>query len=77
MKRAERRKRAVAVMFLDMDRFKIANDTLGHEARDRLLQAMAARLHACVREGDTVARFGGDEFAGFLSDVASSEMLLL
>ena len=56
-----------------MDRFKIVNDTLGHEAGDRLLQAMAARLHACVREGDTVARFGGDEFAGFLSDVVSSE----
>ena len=71
--RAERRKRSVAVMFLDMDRFKVVNDTLGHEAGDRLLQAMAARLHACVREGDTVARFGGDEFAGFLSDVASPE----
>lgn len=71
--RAERRKRAVAVMFMDMDRFKIVNDTLGHEAGDRLLQAMAARLHGCVREGDTVARFGGDEFAGFLSDVASPE----
>ena len=77
LKRAERRKRAVAVMFLDMDRFKIVNDTLGHEAGDRLLQAMAARLHGCVREGDTVARFGGDEFAGFLSDVASPEDVAL
>jgi len=74
---AERRKRSVAVMFLDMDRFKIVNDTLGHEAGDRLLQAMAARLHSCVREGDTVARFGGDEFAGFLSDVASPEDVAL
>lgn len=73
LKRAERSKRAVAVMFLDMDRFKIVNDTLGHEAGDRLLQAMSARLLACVREGDTVARFGGDEFAGFLNDVASPE----
>ena len=77
LKRAERRKRSVAVMFLDMDRFKIVNDTLGHEAGDRLLQAMAARLHACVREGDTVARFGGDEFAGFLSDVASPDDVAL
>lgn len=73
LKRAEWRKRAVAVMFLDMDRFKIVNDTLGHEAGDRLLQAMAARLLGCVRDGDTVARFGGDEFAGFLNDVASPE----
>lgn len=73
LKRAEWRKRAVAVMFLDMDRFKIVNDTLGHEAGDRLLQAMAARLLTCVREGDTIARFGGDEFAGFLNDVASSK----
>lgn len=72
LKRAEWRKRSVAVLFLDMDRFKIVNDTLGHEAGDRLLQAMASRLLACVREGDTVARFGGDEFAGFLNDVASS-----
>ncbi|MHB8848601.1 MAG: two-component system response regulator [Burkholderiales bacterium] len=73
LKRAEWRKRTVAVMFLDMDRFKLVNDTLGHEAGDRLLQAMATRLLACVREGDTVARFGGDEFVGFLNDVATPE----
>lgn len=73
LQRANRRKRAVAVMFLDMDRFKMVNDTLGHEAGDRLLQAMAARLLACVREGDTIARFGGDEFAGLLNDIASPE----
>lgn len=73
LQRANHRKRAVAVMFLDMDRFKMVNDTLGHEAGDRLLQAMAARLLACVREGDTIARFGGDEFAGLLNDVASPE----
>lgn len=73
LQRAERRNRAVGVMFLDMDRFKMVNDTLGHEAGDRLLQAMAARLLSCVREGDTIARFGGDEFAGLLDDVASPE----
>lgn len=73
LQRANHRKRAVAVMFLDMDRFKMVNDTLGHEAGDRLLQAMASRLLACVREGDTIARFGGDEFAGLLNDVASPE----
>lgn len=73
LKRAERRKRSVAVLFLDMDRFKLVNDTLGHEAGDRLLQAMATRLQTAVREGDSVARFGGDEFAGFLNDVASPE----
>lgn len=73
LQRANHRKRAVAVMFLDMDRFKMVNDTLGHEAGDQLLQAMAARLLACVREGDTIARFGGDEFAGLLNDVASPE----
>ena len=71
--RAERHKSSVAVMFLDMDRFKFVNDTLGHEAGDRLLQAMSTRLLGCVREGDTVARFGGDEFAGFLNDVAAPQ----
>lgn len=73
LQRASHRKRAVAVMFLDMDRFKMVNDTLGHEAGDQLLQAMATRLKACVREGDTIARFGGDEFAGLLNDIASPE----
>jgi len=62
-----------AVVFLDLDRFKIVNDSLGHLMGDQLLIALARRLEACLRVVDTVARLGGDEFAILLDDIAGIE----
>ncbi len=69
---ADRRKSLVALMLLDLDRFKNINDTLGHAAGDQLLVSVAARLTECVRRSDTVARVGGDEFTLILSDLVDS-----
>ena len=70
---AKRSKTGIAVMFLDLDRFKVVNDTLGHAMGDRLLQSVALRLEKCVRKCDTLSRFGGDEFTLLLPSISSAE----
>ena len=69
---AKRQLTPLAVMFLDLDRFKLVNDTLGHSLGDEMLRDIAARLQRALREGDTIARMGGDEFTILLTDLRDS-----
>ena len=73
--RAERHARPVALFFMDVDRFKNINDTLGHQFGDRVLQEAAKRLITCVREGDIVARLGGDEFVLLVEEIGDAAVL--
>ncbi len=73
IKKAHRAGRKMALMFIDLDRFKEVNDTLGHSVGDMLLTEAAQRISACVREADTVARLGGDEFTVILSGLETND----
>ncbi|HVQ60981.1 MAG TPA: diguanylate cyclase, partial [Burkholderiales bacterium] len=73
--RAERHTRPVTLFFMDIDRFKNINDTLGHQFGDRVLQEAAKRLSSCVREGDIIARLGGDEFVLLVEELGDQATL--
>ena len=70
---AQRHRKRVALMYLDLDNFKYINDSLGHSVGDQVLQSAARRLEACVRHSDTVARHGGDEFVVLLSEIEAAQ----
>jgi diguanylate cyclase (GGDEF)-like protein/PAS domain S-box-containing protein len=73
MSHCKQMKQKLAVMFLDLDRFKLINDTLGHDVGDKMLKEIALRLKNCVRQDDTIARIGGDEFVALLPGLVHEE----
>ncbi len=73
MAQAERNHKKLAILFLDLDRFKEINDTLGHEAGDQLLKEVASRLKSALRKSDSIGRIGGDEFSIILADIGRSD----
>lgn len=75
MAHADRKGHSVVVMFIDLDRFKYINDTLGHEAGDELLRTVASRIIECVRKCDTLARLGGDEFVMLVDEVKDQDTI--
>jgi len=77
MARCKRMQQPIGLMLLDLDRFKAVNDTFGHDMGDELLKAVSERLKTCVREVDTVARMGGDEFTIILEGVSSEKNILV
>ncbi|MBK8783792.1 MAG: EAL domain-containing protein [Anaerolineales bacterium] len=73
LSRAKRNKKSVALLFMDLDGFKVINDSLGHAIGDLLLKEVAYRIKSSIRESDTVSRFGGDEFTVILEDITQDE----
>jgi diguanylate cyclase (GGDEF)-like protein len=74
---AKRNHYVLAIFYIDLDRFKAVNDTLGHEMGDLLLKEVSRRLTSCIRSADTMARVGGDEFAGICGKIEAPDALVV